>query len=175
MNVLKRVFKFLVDIIEVWVPATVFVAMFLVFLVNVFFRYVMKNPQNWTYEFSINAFVIVGLMGACTAARAEDHVVFDLLYSNLQPKSQNILRIISYAVIIILFSISLPATVKYIFKLPNVTSIMKIPQKIIFSSYPILLVSMIIRSAHRMVLDIIALKRKTYAQTYNTDKKEVLI
>ncbi len=58
--------------------------MFIVFLLNIFFRYVLKNPQNWTFEFSVNAFVIVGLLGACVAYRLEDHVVFDLVYTTAE-------------------------------------------------------------------------------------------
>ena len=58
--------------------------MFVVFLINIFTRYVLRNPQNWTFEFSVNSFVIVGLLGACAAYRLEDHVVFDLVYTRLQ-------------------------------------------------------------------------------------------
>jgi TRAP-type C4-dicarboxylate transport system permease small subunit len=141
----------------------------------VFFRYILKNPQNWTFELSVNAFVIVGLLGACAAYRKEDHVVFDLLYTRQDPKGKNILRIISYVTVIVFFSIALPGSIRYLVRLPAVTSIMRLPLRYIFLPYPILLFSMILRSAYRLVMDIRAYKNKTYVQSYNTEEKDALI
>ena len=149
--------------------------MFLVFLLNVFFRYVLRNPLNWTFELSINAFVVVGLLGACATYRTEDHVVFDLLYTRLDAKGQVILRIISYAIVIVFFTLALPGALRYLWKLRAVTSIMKIPSRLIFLSFPLLLISTVLRSAYRLVLDIKAVRDKTYVQTYNTEERETLI
>jgi len=162
MRGLKKAVRWIIDLFEVHIPIAVFIMLFIVFLINVLFRYVIRNPQNWTFEFSVNSFVIVGLLGACTAYRKEDHVVFDLLYSRISEKSKNIFRIISYVFIIIFFSRA-------------VTSIMKIPLKIIFSSFPILLISTVLRSAYRLVLDIKSFKNKTYIQLYNNNEEEKMI
>ena len=172
MGLLKKIGRIFADIVEVFLPVSVFVILFLAFLTNVFFRYVVRDPQNWTFELSVNAFVIVGLVGACLAYRKEDHVVFDLLYARLPPRGKNILRIISYILVIAVFAAALPATLRYLIRMRAVTSIMRIPDRIIFSSLPILLVSTILRSAYRLVLDLKAFKRKTYEQTYNVAEKE---
>ena len=166
----KKAARWFVDFIEVQMPIAVFVMLFVVFLINVFFRYIIHNPQNWTFEFSVNSFVVVGLLGACTAYRAEDHVVFDLLYTRVNEKSKNIFRMISYILVIIFFSIAIPGSIRYLIKIPAVTSIMKIPLYIIFSAFPILLISTVCRSVYRLVMDIKAFRNKTYVQLYNTDK-----
>ena len=175
MKQIMKAARWLADFIEVYLPIAVFVALFLAFLTNVFFRYVVKDPQNWTFEFSVNAFVVVGLLGACAAYRKEDHVVFDLLYTRLSSRGQNILRIISYIIVIMLFSIALPGSIRYLVKLPAVTSIMRIPLRFVFVSFPILLISTVIRSAYRLVLDIKAYRNKTYVQLYNTAEKDALL
>ena len=175
MRQIRKVARWFTDFIEVHLPIAVFVMLFLAFLINVFFRYVVKNPQNWTFELSINSFVVVGLLGACAAYRTEDHVVFDLLYAKLNSKGQNILRIVSYVIIIAFFSVALPGSVRYLVKLPAVTSIMRIPLRFVFLSFPILMISTVLRSAYRLVLDIKALKNKTYIQSYNTGKRDALI
>lgn len=175
MGVVGKVFRWVADFVEIHLPIVVFVMLFLAFLTNVIFRYILKNPQNWTFELCINAFVVVGLLGACTAYRKEDHVVFDLLYTRLDPKGQNILRIISYVTVIVLFSIALPGSIRYLVRLPAVTSIMRIPLRFVFLPYPILLTSMILRSAYRLVLDIRAFRNKTYVQSYNTGDRDALI
>jgi TRAP-type C4-dicarboxylate transport system permease small subunit len=175
MKRLKAAGRILTDLVEVWIPETVFVALFFAFLINVFFRYVMKNPQNWTFELSINAFVIVGLLGACAAYRKEDHVVFDLMYTRAGSRGKSIMRMIGYGTVIIFFLIALPGTIRYLWRLRSVTSIMKLPLRLIFASFPILLLSTILRSAYRLVLDIRSFRAKTYDQTYNLEESETLI
>ena len=175
MRQISKVARRVADFIEVQLPIAVFVMLFLVFLTNVFFRYVLKNPQNWTFEFSVNAFAIVGLLGTCAAHRREDHVVFDLLYTRLTAKGQNILRMISSVIVIVFFSMALPGAIRYLVKLPAVTSIMKIPFRYLFLPFPIVLLSMVLRSAYRLVLDIKAFRNKSYLQSYNTGDKGGLI
>jgi TRAP-type C4-dicarboxylate transport system permease small subunit len=172
MGAIKKIFRWFADFVEVDLPIAVFVMLFLAFLTNVFCRYILKNPQNWTFELSINAFVVVGLLGACAAYRKEDHVVFDLLYTRLNSKGKNILRIISYVTVIVFFSIALPGSIRYLIKLPAVTSIMRIPLRFIFLPYPILLISMVLRSAYRLVLDIRVFRNGTYMQVYNTEDED---
>ncbi|MBU8913649.1 MAG: TRAP transporter small permease [Spirochaetales bacterium] len=175
MRRLKKAAGWFADFIEVHLPIAVFVLLFLTFLLNVFFRYVLRNPLNWTFELSINAFVIVGLLGACAAYRTEDHVVFDLLYTSLNAKGQAILRIIAYVIVIIFFMAALPGTITYLWKLRAVTSIMRIPRRLIFLSFPLLLISSVLRSAYRLVLDIKALRDKTYVQSYNIEQRDTSI
>jgi TRAP-type C4-dicarboxylate transport system permease small subunit len=175
MGILKKAVRAVADFVEVQLPIAVFIMLFLAFLTNVIFRYIIKNPQNWTFELSVNAFVIVGLLGACAAYRKEDHVVFDLLYTRLDAKGQNILRMISSSVVIVFFSIALPGSIRYLVRLPAVTSIMRIPLRFVFMPYPILLVSMVLRSAYRLVLDIKAFRNQSYVQTYNVEDGDALI
>jgi len=175
MRYLKKVARWLADFIEVYLPIAVFVMLFLAFLINIFFRYILKNPQNWTFELSVNAFVVVGLLGACAAYRKEDHVVFDLVYTRRNPRGQNIMRMISCAIVIVFLAVALPSTLRSLWKNPAVTSIMKIPDKFIFVSLPVMMVSMIARSAYRLVLDIKAFRNRTYVQTYNTEEKDALV
>lgn len=175
MGALRKAVRWVADFFEVHLPIAVFVMLFLAFLTNVVCRYILRNPQNWTFELSVNAFVIVGLLGACAAYRKEDHVVFDLLYTRLGSKGQNILRMLSSVVVIVFFTIALPGSIRYLVRLPAVTSIMRIPLRFIFLPYPILLISVVLRSAYRLVLDIRAFRDKSYVQTYNVGDGDALI
>jgi len=175
MRLLKKVGRGVVDVIEIYLPIAVFIAMFVVFLINIFTRYVLRNPQNWTFEFSVNSFVLVGLLGACIAYRLEDHVVFDLVYSHRSPRGQALMRIVSYVLVVGFFVAALPSTVQSLVNNPAVTSIMKIPDKYIYSAIPVMMVSTIARSIYRLVLDIRSFAKKTYAQTYNTEEKDALV
>ena len=175
MKLLKKAGRAVVDFIEVYLPIGVFVLMFIVFLINIFTRYVLRNPQNWTFEFSVNSFVIVGLLGACIAYRLEDHVVFDLLYSHRSPRGQALMRIISNLIVTAFLAIALPSTIRSLANNPAVTSIMRIPDRYIFAVLPVMMISMVARSAYRLVLDLKAFVNRTYAQTYNTEEKDALV
>ena len=175
MKPLKKAARWFVDFFEVYLPIGVFILMFIAFLINIFFRKVLHNPQNWTHEFSVNAFVIVGLLGACAAYRLEDHVIFDLMYARLKPRGQAIMRMLSYVIVIVLFVIALPQSIMSIWKNPAVTSIMKIPDRFLYMCFPILLISTVCRMAYRLVLDIKAFRNKTYVQSYNTEAQDELI
>lgn len=172
---LKKAARLFMDFFEIYLPSAVFLSMFVVFLINLIWRYVFRNPQNWTMEFSINSFVIIGLLGACVAHRMEDHVVFDLLYASVGQKGKTVLRILSNLLIALFISLALPGTIKYLWQHPAITAIMKIPQNIIFSSFAILLIFSAVRSAYRLVQDVKSLLNATYEQTYNTEEKESLI
>ncbi len=175
MKLLKKAGRAVVDFIEVYLPIGVFIAMFVVFLLNIFTRYVLRNPQNWTFEFSVNSFVIVGLLGACIAYRLEDHVVFDLVYAKRGPRGQALMRIISNLLIVAFLGVALPSSIRSLANSPAVTSIMRIPDKYIFSVLPLMMISMVARSAYRLVLDLKAFVNRTYAQTYNTEEKDALV
>lgn len=175
MRQIKKVARWLVDFVEIYLPIAVFVVLFLAFLTNVFFRYVVKNPQNWTFELSVNAFVVVGLLGACAAYRTDDHVVFDLLYARLNAKGRSILRIISYAIVILFFSIAIPASISYLIKLRAVTPIMRLPLRLVFASFPILMISTVLRSAHRLLMDVKAFRNRTYIEGYTKEDGDRLI
>ncbi len=76
---------------------------------------------------------------------------------------------------IVFLLVALPLTVSSLLNNPAVTSIMKIPDKYIFSVLPVMMISIIVRSVYRLVLDIKAFARRTYVQTYNTEEKDALI
>jgi len=172
---LKKIIHWLADFVELYLPSMVFLLLFIVFLANVFFRYVLHKPQNWTFEFSVYAFVVVGLLGAALAYRKEDHVVFDLVYARLSNRKQNLMRVFSNFIVIVFFGIAIPPSIRYVVTLPSVTSIMGIPEGIIFACLPILLISTFLRSVYRLISDIKACRAKTYIQEYNKQDKDELI
>ena len=175
MKHLKRIGRGIVDVIEVYLPIGVFILMFIAFLINIFFRRVLHNPQNWTHEFSVNSFVIVGLLGACAAYRKEDHVIFDLLYARLKPRGQAIMRMLSYLIVIVVFVVAFPQTFMSVWNNPAMTSILRIPDRFLYMAFPILMVSTVCRMTYRLVLDIKAFRNGTYVQTYNAAAKDELI
>lgn len=175
MSTIKKIGRWIADFTEIWLPIALFVFLFIVFILNIVARYVFKTPLNWTFEASVLSFVMIALISSCASYRLEDQVVFDLFYVKAKPKVKNVFRIITHLLVFVVFVGSLPASIKYVVTLPAVSSILKIPLSIIYSSYLVFMVSTIIRSAYRLYQDIRSLASKTYDQRYNTEEKEALI
>jgi TRAP-type C4-dicarboxylate transport system permease small subunit len=155
---LIRVGLFVLDIVEKYVPAVAFALLFIVFMVQVFFRYFLV-PLTWPLEFTLIAFIWLTLFGACYAKRYSSHVVFTLLYDKVKPKTQLIMRIVGNTLLVVSFCIALYPSYKYIafmgFKKSNV---LKIPMNIAFSPFIFFLIIMI----GRLVYDLFTDMRKIF-------------
>jgi TRAP-type C4-dicarboxylate transport system permease small subunit len=140
---LKRSGTFILDIFEKYVPAVSFSLLFIVFMIQVFFRYFLV-PLTWPLEFTLIAFIWLTLFGACFAQRYHSHVVFSLIYDKTKTKTQLFMRIAGNTLLVISFCIALYPSYKYVafmsFKKSNV---LKIPMNIAFSPYIFFLIFMI--------------------------------
>jgi len=174
----KHFLKISMDILEVYLPSLLFIVMFASFVIGIIFRYVIKNPLQWTFELVIISFIIVGLLSCCFTDRKEKHVIFDLIYSKLQQKDQTTCRIISNIFLMVVFSIAIPPTIKYLLRMQQqamVTSIIRIPLCLVFAPFAILYIVTVLRSGYRLFLDIMLINNKKYIKQDNVDKKELLI
>ncbi|MGI6777408.1 MAG: TRAP transporter small permease [Acetivibrionales bacterium] len=176
MRVARKIFFICREILEIVLPIVLFIGLFILFITGVIFRYLFRNPQTWAFELSTISFVMLVLLAGCTAQRKEDHVVFDLVYERLNPKGQNIFRIVGNIIMVVLLLIGIPSTVKTLWSMRLVvTQVVFLPYMVVFSPLAILFIVAIIRYSYRLVQDIRAFKSKTYVQQYNTSEKEMLI
>ncbi len=109
-----RVFTFLLDLVELYVPMVMFTVLFLLFVINVFFRYVLNDPLTWPYELVTVAFVWTAVMAATYVRRIHGHVSFTLFYDGLSPRGQAWSRIAANAFVLVAFAIAIPATVSWV-------------------------------------------------------------
>jgi TRAP-type C4-dicarboxylate transport system permease small subunit len=156
----KKAGAFLLDFTEIYVPALAFSAMFVVFMIQVFFRYFIV-PLTWPLEFTLMAFIWTTLFGACYAHRDKSHVVFSLVYDRVGPKTQRLMRITGNFLLASAFALSLWPSYKYVqFMSFKVSDVLKVPMNLAFSPYLFFLVIMIGRLIYDLVVDIRALLSK---------------
>jgi len=167
MNGIKKVLHGFLDLMEIYLPSILFLVLFITFVINIFFRYILGNPQIWTYEVSTVTFVMSGFLAASLAYRHDKHVVFDLFYQKLKIKNKNIIRIISGAISTVLFMGLIVPSIIFLYDMRIYkTSVLLIPFSIVFSVFPIFLVISSARSLYRLVMDVKSMKNKTYEKTY---------
>lgn len=125
--------------------------MFVTFVVQITFRYVLNLPLAWTLELCSTLWLWTVFWGSTFAIKDEDHVRFDIVYRAQSEKGRRILALISCIAIVLGFAASLPATISYVefYKIKKSVTL-GIPLDIVFSVYLIFAIGMIYEYSMRI-------------------------
>ena len=126
--------------------AALLAIMFVAFLLQIAFRYLLNFPVGWTAELTIIAWLWGVLWGAAFVLREREEVRFDLIYGALGARTRRITGICTAVAIVALYAMSLPATVDYVrFMKVERTAYLKIRFDRLFSIYVLFVVAVIVR------------------------------
>ena len=114
MEKLKKLGLVLRDAVEIYIPVTSFVIMFLVFILQIFCRYVLRQPLQWAYEVTVSCYLWTVVLGACLAQRSHSHVVFTLIYDKMGIKGKAITSFLGNALIAFAMIYSFVDSVEFI-------------------------------------------------------------
>jgi C4-dicarboxylate transporter DctQ subunit len=126
--------------------------MFVAFILQIVFRYFFNFPIGWTSELSVVSWLYMVLLGSAFWLKESDEIRFDLMSGALGPKGRRVLAFFVALAAIILFGMSLPATVKYVeFMKVESSSYLKIRLDVLYSVYVVFAVAIIVRYAWSLV------------------------
>jgi TRAP-type C4-dicarboxylate transport system permease small subunit len=133
------------------VSATLLAAMFAVFILQIFTRYVINDPLSWTQEVCVTTWLWLVLWGSAFSLTERDQVRFDVLYTWVGHRTRRWFAIASAAAICAGFAASFPASLDYItfYKIKKSPTI-GIRLDVVFSVYAIFAAAVIIRSAYEV-------------------------
>lgn len=130
------------------VLAALLVAMFLAFLVQIAMRYLVGKPVGWTTEVSLLAWVWGILWGAGLVLAEREEIRLDILHAAVPPGLRRVFDGLTAAVVVIVFSASLPAMADYVaFMRIERSAYLGIRMDWAFSVWLVFAVAMIIRHA----------------------------
>ena len=158
---MKKVGGFIRDCVEKYIPAAAFVILFVVFVFQVFMRYVMRAPQAWTTEVEQSCFLWLVMLGACYAQRVKGHVTFTLVYDNLNVKGKAITAMLGNILITFTFLITFLPSLNYIWGLmerQQVTTLLKWPKTVVFMPYVVFLAFILVYALMELYEEIMVLK-----------------
>jgi TRAP-type C4-dicarboxylate transport system permease small subunit len=136
MNYIKKTLSFIRNCVEIYIPVASFSIMFVTFIAQVFFRYVLRQPISWAYEVTVVCYLWTVILGACLAQRKNSHVTFTLVYDRLSLKGKALCSFLGNLIIAAAFAVSLVPSIKYIdFIKIQETSVLHVGMNIIYAPY----------------------------------------
>lgn len=88
--------------------------MFVSFLLQIAFRYLLNRPLGWTDEVTVLCWVWLVLWGAAFILSDKDEIRFDIVYGLVSARTQRAFTVISSLALVVLFVVSLPASWNYV-------------------------------------------------------------
>jgi TRAP-type C4-dicarboxylate transport system permease small subunit len=153
--IMKKILLFLRDVVELYIPVVAFMTMFIAFIVQVFFRYVVRHPLTWTNEVIVIGFVWTVILGACYTMRRRSHVKFTLLYDKLGPKAASWSRMLGNILIAGTFAALIIPSYRYsLFMSFEKTAVFRLPLTPVFIPFVYFLCSITVYTVTEIVEDV---------------------
>lgn len=131
-----------------FVSAMLLAVMFLAFIVQILFRYLLDFPIGWSSELTVITWLWLVLWGAAFVVREAEEIRFDLIYGAVGARVRRIMAIVTAVALLVLYGMSLPAVVDYVtFMKVQSTAYLKIRFDLLYSIYVIFAIAVIIRYA----------------------------
>jgi TRAP-type C4-dicarboxylate transport system permease small subunit len=128
------------------IGAAMLAAMFIAFIIQIFFRYVLNWPVGWTTEVCTIAWLWGILWGSSFVIGEAAEIRFDIVYSSVSPKVRRVFKVITGTGLIALYLIALPDTISYInFMKVERTSYTGIRFNYLFSIYVLFVCATVVR------------------------------
>lgn len=122
--------------------------MFVTFLLQVFFRYIVSEPLGWSEEVIVTVWLWTVLWGAAFVIGESEEIRFDIVYSNISEGYRRVFTVITGVVLIIVYGVSLPAAYSYVsFMKVERSAYLHIPINVLYSIYVFFAVASIVRYA----------------------------
>ncbi len=125
-----------------------FLALFVVFIVQITARFGFNRPLPWTDEAAVILYIWVILWAAAVIVPEREHVVFDLLWNSVGLRTRQLMRILGHLLIGGLALVALPANWDYVkFMAREGSPVLEIPLMWVYLPFILLLVALVVRSA----------------------------
>jgi C4-dicarboxylate transporter, DctQ subunit len=120
--------------------------MFVSFLLQIAFRYLLNRPLGWTDEVTVLCWVWLVLWGAAFILSDKDEIRFDIVYELVPERTRRAFTVISSLALVVLFVVSLPASWNYVlFMKREKSAYLGMPFDYLYSIYIIFSVACIVK------------------------------
>lgn len=120
--------------------------MFVLFILQIVFRYVLNLSSGWAYELSAIMWIWLVLFGAAFVLRKRDEVRLDIIYSSVPSRTRRVMTLLFSLAVVVMLGIGLPAIIDYVlFMKVERTAYLKLRYDYVYSIFVVFAVVTIIR------------------------------
>jgi TRAP-type C4-dicarboxylate transport system permease small subunit len=124
-----------------------FLALFIVFIVQIAARFGFNQPLPWTDEAAVILYIWAILWAAAAVVPEREHVVFDLVWNSVGRRARQVMKVAGNLLIGGLALVALPASWDYVhFMAREGTPVLGVPLMWVYLPFVLLLVAMVLRS-----------------------------
>lgn len=128
------------------ISAALFIAMFVMFIVEIVFRYVLDDPISWSIEFIMICFLVLLFYTAALGLPLSRHIAFNVLYSALPPGGKRIFTLVSNAVGAVILGAAVPGVYDIaVFEQRESTPILHIPFSVFYFTFVLFVIVFVVR------------------------------
>ena len=126
--------------------ALMMLVMFVSFILQIIFRYLLNLPTGWSNELSVVMWLWLVLFGCAFVLREDEEIRLDFIYSAAPARIRRAMRIVAAFSLVIAFAVSFPAIADYVgFMKVQKTAYLKIRFDWLFSIYIVFMIAMMVR------------------------------
>jgi TRAP-type C4-dicarboxylate transport system permease small subunit len=130
------------------IGGTLFLTLFIVFVIQVTARFGFNRPMAWTDEAAVILYVWVILWSAAFVVPEREHVAFDLIWNSVNLRTRKAMRVAGNLLIGGVALYGIPATWDYVHFMKRESSpVLGISFMLVFLPFVLLLVALVVRSA----------------------------
>ena len=151
-GILGKSFSLVRETVEVYIPMLAFAVMFSVFILQILFRYVLRQPLQWAYEVTVSCYLWLVLLGACYAQRERKHVSFNMLTNKLSVRPRAGVIFLGNLLMLVAFVYALVPSIEFVFFMKmQKTAALKVGLDVIYFAYIPFMLIMIVYFLRDMV------------------------
>jgi TRAP-type C4-dicarboxylate transport system permease small subunit len=130
------------------VLAALLAVMFVAFIVQIVFRYLLNFPIGWSSELTVITWLWGVLWGAAFVVKESEEIRFDIIYGAVSLRARRAMGVITGLAIVLLYVLSLEPTLDYVrFMKVEKTAYLKIRFDHLYSVYLLFVVAVVVRYA----------------------------
>lgn len=126
------------------IAAGMLAVMFVAFILQIVFRYVLNFPTGWSTELTIIMWLYLVLWGSAFVLSEKEEIRIDLVYGAVGPRTRIGMAIVFALAVVVLYAMAFPASYAYVsFMKVEKSSYLKIPLNWLFSIYLVFCIAVI--------------------------------
>jgi TRAP-type C4-dicarboxylate transport system permease small subunit len=135
-----------------WLTVSMFIGIFVLFVVSVFQRYVLVQPVNWVDESILILFLWSTFLTEALVLGEREQVTFDVVWDQCGPRGRRLIGLTASALIVLLFTLSAPTIGGYVaFLWREKTNALEWRLDYVYACFVIYWVAVIVRAANRFL------------------------